>query len=1387
MPYFIKEKQRKEDKRMKKKVLAFLLASTMVIEPFSVASAADFSDGMGQDTVQFNDDTENVPEVENDGVDQFSTDAVGEGKNSSKPSEDAIQMGDDVWVTFDDSTGTATISGTGDMWDYYENGYDYTNKHQNPFAGKSNVQKIVISEGVTNVGDYFLQGYEYRGNIKEISLSSTITKIGRYAFQNCYNVKSVNLPGGLETIGDYSFDNCSGLIEINVPDSVKSIGKRCFQSCNKLSTAILPDALIEIPEFVFSGCSSLKEIILPSKLETIGQYAFSECSSLKEITIPASIKNVDWCIFQNCTNLTTVDFEKEYYGNISVHMFWNCTALTDISIPERVSYIDNDAFCNCSRLSTVTINGSKTRINSGSFRDCKNLRLIKGYDCSRAKQYYDSLTDTQKNSTRFESLGEGQHEWSAEKVQTKEPTCTEKGIKANKCNICGVIDESSKEEIPAYGHKWNNGVVTKQATETEEGEIQYTCRRCNETKIKIIPKLSDIQINYVNCGWNTHNGVSIDIEVNKKISYYAEIVEQGSTDVPIYDSNHEMQTSGNAHINFKLPLPEKKVDIYVFLVDDMGNNTYVKLLPDYSTRPDKPVIRAGYNITASLDGETLTLSGTGETYDNLWWADSDDNEIIKSNVKYIVVEDGITALGYELFKNFNNVETIELPASLTKIKNWTFQNCRSLKSISIPEGVTEIGNGIFNDCVSLKNITFPSTLKEIPDITDCEDSEPVPVESITLKKGIQTIGFLAFSGLSKLKNINIPDSVTTIEQSAFADCTSLTELSLPDSITKIEYNAFGNCEALDKIVLPSNLTLLGNAVFRNCNVEITFPASLKYIPYLGDNAVRKVTISEGVETIGVDAFFNSHKLTEITLPSTITSIESGAFSGTGIASFNYPQNFASIESGVFQNTSLKEFSVPKAVTEINDQAFTGCTDLVKISIPESVKYIGTDVFKNCRNLTIYGYKDTAAESYAKANNIKFISADYKVIFKDNGRTQKTEYVLEGENATPPSLKEKPGYTLSWDADYTNIQEDMVINAVWTKKDNGGGNTTIIVSPSETNKYTVTFKDRGEVIKTEKVKSGDAAEYPFITRSGYKLSWDKDFSKVTANITVNAVWTVIKPEKVTSLVAEADKKSIALSWDETEYTSYYLVYRKADGETEYTQVAKTTKVLWTDSKAVPGTQYSYKVVAVRSLSGKKYQGAESDVVTTKIGTPQIGDTYSVGDLNYKLTGTKEVTVTGLAKATDTLVIPSSVTISGKVYKVTSIQEKAFYRNEDIVNVTIGNNVTEVGKYAFYQCSGLETVKFGKRVAIINTCAFTQCPNLENVTLPSSIRRIGAKAFYQCTSIKVLKINGSNLEYVGKKGLAVNKAVTLKLPKKSYSSYQKLIKASSVYVKTKFVKF
>lgn len=1320
--YFFK-KQREEDKRMKKKVLAFLLASTMIIEPFTVANAADFSDGIGQDTVQFSDDVEDVPEVENDDVDQFSTDAVGKGE---LPAETHVRIGDNVWVDFDNDDGIATISGNGAMWDYMDDGWDSKGDNQNPFAkirdshNNISIKKIIISDGIINIGNYFLYDYtkydDY--NSVEVLLGSSVKKIGKYAFGGC-NIHTITLPGGLEELGDSSFYDCS-LREVTLPESIKSIGDNCFSNCYSLKKVVLSDSLTNIPKGMFSSCDNLEKIILPSKLkilgerafsscinltgvtlpstlETLGVEAFQSCKSLIEITLPSSLKEVEEDAFDtsgafsNCVNLKKVNIEPGFSANIPGMMFGNCKFLTEISIPENISYVGSCAFYNCDRLATITINGAKTKISSDAFRDCKNLNTIESFDCSYAKK------NAEENNIHFNSLGEGTHQWSAEKEVIKEPTCTEEGLNVYRCEICGATKAASNSL--AYDHNWDNGVITKLATETEEGEIKYTCRRCNETKTESIPKIpkqeDKLKITGQEMKWLDHNSAELKFQSNVKGTYYIEKVKRGEKAPKIDITQAGTPVEANTTVTAEVTdLPEYDVDIYVCIVSESDKSNYSATVfqPISSERPSKVVdtVKVGDNAVATINGDTLTITGSGTTYDESGCF----HEVNKSQIKHIVVSDGITYLGDSLFFQFGMVEDVELPTSL---------------------------NGI---------------------------------------------GY-----------------------SAFANCTALTNLTLPDSIITIRGEAFSNCSTLDKITLPSKLTSLGYDVFEGCNAEIIFPSSLKCIPELGNNAVKKVEIPEGVEIIEEEAFWGCSNLIKITLPSTITSIGKGAFLGTGITSFNYPQNITNIPNIAFQNTNLKEFSVPEKVTEIGDSAFYDCADLEKITIPKSVTYIGTGAFAKCRNLTIYGFKDSAAEAYAKANTIKFVSADYKVIFKDNGRTQKIEYVTKGQNATPPTLDAKAGYALSWDADYTNITEDMVINAVWTKKDsgNGGGNTTIIVSPSETNKYTVTFKDRGKIVKTEKVKSGDAAEYPYINRNGYELSWDKDFSKVTANITVNAVWTIIKPNKVTSLTAEVQKNSIDLSWDRAENTDYYLVYRKTTSDTEYKQIKKTTKILWTDEDVEPGTEYSYKVVGVCSVDGKKYQGADSDIVIAKIGTPQIGDVYSVGDLKYKVTGAKEVSVIGLAKEEVEIKIPSAVSISGKAYKVTSVQDKAFYQNEDIVSIAIGNNVTYVGKYAFYQCPNMETVKFGKRVSVISTCAFTQCKNLENLTLPSSIRRIGAKAFYQCTSIKVLKINGANLEYVGKKGLAVNKSVTLRLPKKVYTRYKKLIKASGIYSKTKFVKF
>lgn len=1300
--YFFK-KQREEDKRMKKKVLAFLLASTMIIEPFTVASAADFSDGMGQDTVQFSDDVEDVPEVENDDdVDQFSTDAVGEDSTTSilfenvasgwisynklnvkgvinkdasyyityvKKGENApdydenhkktlteakyfsttitvpqnpvdvyifvadeqgkhistnltpnydvrpvrYQMGDDVWVEFDDSTGTATISGTGAMWDYLQDGATLTGGHKNPLKDRFfDINKIIIEDGITHVSDYLMyyrEGNVISGNnIVSVSIGADVESIGKYAF-SLSRFENISLPDSIKKIDKGAFSECSRLKQIDLKNC-SDIGSSCFRSCSKLESVSCSNTLKEIPDSCFGGCISLKNILLPENLTKIGAYAFDGCISLEGCTLPTTLTEIGNCAFDQCERINNIVIP-DGIRIIKTGTFQNCLNLNNITLPKNLESIGYGAFENCIRLQEITIPPSVTNIDRGVFDGCDNFQLIKGYTGSYAETF------AKNNGFKFDS----------------------------------------------------NGIV-------------------KET----------LQLRNIYCEWQykEHSKVNIGCTSNKNGYYYTTYVEKGSS-APDYNASKKdgiVKANNQIYVNIT-DLPEEEVDIYVFVTDNDSNHTSVKITPDYDVRPEKPItttfpVEVGENIVATLEGDTLTLTGNGamNDYTGECWRDDDTYEYYAINqwldkdtllkIKKIVIDDGITQIGNFAFTGCTNLQEIVFPQeTLKKIKNYSFSGCTSLKEFDIPEGVESLGDSSLYGCTSIERISFPSTLKKIP----CFANESI--------------------GLPKLKDVELAEGIEKIADGAFCHHKNLKTINLPSTIKEIgEYS------------------------------------------------------------------FDYSGFVEITLPSNLRKVTRRAFEG---------------------DTNLKYVNLEDGVTIIEEDAFRDCTQLQYISIPESVTDIDALAFNGCPNFYIKGKKGSYAEKYANEYKIPFRTGSYKVIFKNNGRTVSTEYADKNESVTPPTLDEKPGYTLSWDADYTNIQEDMVINAVWTKKDNGGGNTTIIVSPSETNKYTVTFKDRGKIVKTEKVKSGDAAEYPYINRNGYELSWDKDFSKVTADITVNAVWTVIKPNKVTSLTAEVQKNSIDLSWDRAENTDYYLVYRKTTSDTEYKQIKKTTKILWTDEDVEPGIEYSYKVVGVCSVDGKKYQGADSDIVTAKIGTPQIGDVYSVGDLKYKVTGAKEVSVIGLAKEEVEIKIPSAVSISGKAYKVTSVQEKAFYQNEDIVSIAIGNNVTYVGKYAFYQCPNLETVKFGKRVAVISTCAFTQCPNLENVTLPSSIRKIGAKAFYQCTSIKVLKINGSALEYVGKKGLAVNKTVTLRLPKKVYTKYRKLIKASGVYSKTKFVKF
>ena len=250
------------------------------------------------------------------------------------------------------------------------------------------------------------------------------------------------------------------------------------------------------------------------------------------------------------------------------------------------------------------------------------------------------------------------------------------------------------------------------------------------------------------------------------------------------------------------------------------------------------------NLTWTLTADgTLTISGEGAMKDY----NSDDNPspvYNNSDVKKIVIEDGVTSIGAYAFYDCSSLTSITIPSIVTSIGNSAFDGCRSLKSITIPDSVTSIGNSAFEACNSLSSITLSNNITSIGAAAfyDCSS-----LTSITLPDSVTSIGGSAFHSCSNLKSITIPDSVTSIESAVFYNCTSLTSITIPNSVTSIGNDAFADCSSLTSITIPDGVTSIGNYAFSGCS------------------SLTSITIPDGVTSIGKFAFYGCSSLTAISL------------------------------------------------------------------------------------------------------------------------------------------------------------------------------------------------------------------------------------------------------------------------------------------------------------------------------------------------------------------------------------------------------------------------------------------------------------------------------------------------------------------------------------------
>ena len=352
-------------------------------------------------------------------------------------------------------------------------------------------------------------------------------------------------------------------------------------------------------------------------------------------------------------------------------------------------------------------------------------------------------------------------------------------------------------------------------------------------------------------------------------------------------------------------------------------------------------------------------------------------ENIRENIRYI---------GPGAFRNNKNIESIDLPPNLEQIGNKAFQGCERLKEQTFPDSLTRIGDLAYEKCCSLQTINL-------------SDSNLI------------TLGAYCFSECSSLDiELNLPETLTSLRPGIFFKCSNLKgSVVVPDSVTEVGNGFISHSPLISEMNFGKGLTYIGpydtfdgmnglktvtfNSITVPENVEIlrkcpnleriyvpaesysdysallspVLSAATKLRPigvdtdfliqgdilqsYLGDESI--VSVPEEVRIIGKSAFQNNITLKSVVLSNTLTQIEDRAFKGcSNLEEVILNSKVEMIGTEAFMDcTSLISIDLPDALRSIEDGCFKNNTFLQRVEIKGNVESLGDQAFMDCTSLT----------------------------------------------------------------------------------------------------------------------------------------------------------------------------------------------------------------------------------------------------------------------------------------------------------------------------------------------------------------------------------------------------------------------------------------------------
>ena len=760
---------------------------------------------------------------------------------------------------------------------------------------------------------------------------------GEYILESYVGVEeTVTLPKKVNG-KDYRIHSLSGVINVIVPEGTTKIDYEAFSGCNTLRSIVLPDGLEEIGSWAFAQCTNLESINLPNSITFIGGGVFDNCNKLKRIDLPNSITEIPYSLFNNCHSLETVTMPDSvtFIGNSA---FEYCRSLKEIKLSSNLEWIDNYAFRSCESLEEITLPDTVTRLNPYAFMECSSLEKI---------NIPNSLTNIDLgalNGTKISSIT----------ISSTHPAYTlSGGVLYSKdysnivCVLYGVTEitiPSQMREIPAYAFKDCSTLekVTIPNSVKKIGVGAFSgCTSLLEIKIPSSVTVIENQA-FANC--DSIKTIVIPDSVNT-IGYElfascdsleSAVVGKGLTHLEEYMFSHcQLLTSVSLSNNLK----------------SIGNCVFYGCSSLENIDIPASVSQIGSYVFGECGSlKSIKLPTTITKIENGLFDGCDSLESID-------IPDGVTEIGDLAFWRCESMKTINIGknSKLTKIGQSAFY-CVPITTIYIPNSVNKIGQNAFAySKITKLDISNNHPYFSVKDgvLYNKDFTEIIygfaPKSYLEIPSTITHIPDYAFLGKNSIVYVKIPDSVVSIGREVFSGCPDIKVVELGKNVQSIDYYSFSG--VLYKVINHSSLELtFGSSDYGNIAEWLVClqdsKGNVTYNSHYADwTFIEKDEFLYEYEN---DKYILTNYLGKndtITLPKDINGEEYELYHFRGGSHVIIPDGFTCIDSAAFcQNEGLKSVTIPKSVTWIESNAFLWAYSLENIYFDGVIEYIGYSVF-----------------------------------------------------------------------------------------------------------------------------------------------------------------------------------------------------------------------------------------------------------------------------------------------------------------------------------------------------------------------------------------------------------------------------------------------------------